>query len=459
MTENFDAIVIGSGQAGPSLAVRLATSGFLTALIEREHLGGTCVNDGCIPTKTQVASARVAHMARRAAEYGVGIGGAVSVDMAAVKARKDRIVQASLDSLAAWIAGTPKLSLVWGSARFTGRREIAVGERRLAAPRIFINTGGRPLVPDWPGLAGTPHLTNTSMMAVDRVPDHLIVVGGSYIGLEFAQMYRRFGSRVTVLEYADRLIEREDPEVSAGIRDILEAEGIAIHCGVRDPSVTRQDGGIRIDARVAASTMSVAGSDLLFAIGRRPNVEALNLAAAEVKLDARGFIAVDDMLRTSAEGIWALGDVNGRGAFTHTSYNDHEIVAANLLDGESRRVSDRITAYALFTDPPLGRVGMTEAEVRATGRPALKGFMPMRRVGRAKERGETQGFMKVLVDRESKLILGAALLCIEGDEIVHSLLDVMAAKAPYTVVQRSVHIHPTVSELIPTMLGDLHALE
>ena len=459
MTENFDAIVIGSGQAGPSLAVRLAQRGMQTALIEREHLGGTCVNDGCIPTKTLVASARVAHMARRAAEYGVSTGGAVSVDMAAVKARKDRIVQASLDSLAAWIGGTASLSLVWGSARFVGPREIAVGERRLTATRVFINTGGRPFVPDWPGLAATPYLTNTSMMALDRLPDHLIVIGGSYIGLEFAQMYRRFGAGVTVLEAADRLIAREDTDVSATMREILEAEGITVHVGLRDIDVARQDGGVRIDATAEGQKLSVVGSDLLLAIGRRPNVEDLNLAAAGIELDARGFIRVDDELRTSADGIWALGDVNGRGAFTHTSYNDYEIVAANLFDGEARRLSDRIPAYALFTDPPLGRVGMTEAEVRATGRPALKGHMPMTRVGRARERGETQGFMKVLIDRETNLILGAALLCIEGDEAVHALLDVMAARAPYTVIQRSMPIHPTVSELIPTMLGNLQPLE
>jgi pyruvate/2-oxoglutarate dehydrogenase complex dihydrolipoamide dehydrogenase (E3) component len=461
MTRHFDAIVIGSGQAGPSLAVRLAQAGLATALVEREHLGGTCVNDGCIPTKTLVASARVAHLARRAAEYGVGIGGPVRVDMAAVKARKDRIVQASLDSLDRWIRGTPNLSLVWGSARFVGPREIAVGDDRLSAPRIFINTGGRPLVPDWPGLAGTPYLTNTSMMALDTLPRHLIVAGGSYIGLEFAQMYRRFGSEVTVLEYADRLIAREDPDVSDAVRDILEAEGITVHLSARDLTVAPQGdgGGVRLDAAVGGRSVTVAGSHLLLAVGRRPNVEDLDLAAAGARLDAKGFIAVDEQLRTSVDGIWAMGDVNGRGAFTHTAYNDHEIVAANLLDGDARRLSDRIPAYALFTDPPLGRVGMTEAEVRATGRPALKGQLPMTRVGRARERGETRGFMKVLVDRETRLILGAALLCVEGDEIVHSLLDVMAARAPYTVVQRSVHIHPTVSELIPTMLGDLRPLE
>jgi pyruvate/2-oxoglutarate dehydrogenase complex dihydrolipoamide dehydrogenase (E3) component len=459
MTRRFDAIVIGSGQAGPSLAVRLAQAGLATALVEREHLGGTCVNDGCIPTKTLVASARVAHVARRAAEYGVGIGGPIGVDMAAVKARKDRIVQASLDSLDRWIRGTPNLSLVWGSARFVGPREIAVGDETLNAPRIFINTGGRPVVPDWPGLAEIPYLTNTSMMALDVLPGHLIVGGGSYVGLEFAQMYRRFGSEVTVLEYADRLIAREDPDVSDAVCDILQAEGITVHLGARDLTVARCDGGVRLGAAVDGRSVAVTGTHLLLAVGRRPNVEDLDLAAAGVRLDARGFIAVDDQLRTSADGVWAMGDVNGRGAFTHTAYNDYEIVAANLLDGGARRLSDRIPAYALFTDPPLGRVGMTEAEVRATGRPALKGHLPMTRVGRARERGETQGFMKVLIDRETRLILGAALLCVEGDEIVHSLLDVMAAKAPYDVIRRSVHIHPTVSELIPTMLGDLRPLE
>ncbi|MGG5823109.1 FAD-containing oxidoreductase [Falsiroseomonas sp. HW251] len=458
MVESYDVVVIGSGQAGPSLAVRMAQNGLRTALVEREHLGGTCVNDGCTPTKTLVASARVAHMARRAADYGVRIGGEVGVNMAAVKARKDRVVQASLDGLRAWLSRTQNLDLIAGTARFTGPRTIAVGARTLSASRIFINTGGRPLVPDWPGLSDVPYLTNVSMMDVDRVPEHMIVVGGSYIGLEFAQMFRRFGSEVTILEHADRLIAREDPDVSAAIAEILKAEGIAVRCGIRDPSVAPHASGVRVDATASNQPLSIIGSDLLLAVGRRPNVEDLDLEAAGVRLDAQGFIAVDDELRASAEGIWALGDVNGKGAFTHTSYNDHEIVAANLLDGGSRRVSDRIATYALFTDPPLGRAGMTETQVRATGKPALKGHIPMTRVARARERGETQGFMKVLVDGETKLILGAALLCIEADEIVHSLLDIMSARAPYTVIERTMHIHPTVSELIPTMLAELRPM-
>lgn len=458
MPETFDAIVIGAGQSGPFLAVRLAKAGFRTALIERAHLGGTCVNDGCIPTKTLVASARVAHVARRAADYGVGIGGEVVVDMKRVKARKDAIVASSLEGLAGWIAGTPNLTLIWGDAVFTGPHDVAVGHQRLTAPKIFINTGGRATVPDWPGLGETPFLTNTSMMDLDVLPEHLIVAGGSYIGLEFAQMYRRFGARVTVLEYGDRLIAREDPEVCDTVREILAGEGIAFHFGVRDVEVARQGDGVALKATAADAPIALEGSHLLLAVGRKPNVEDLNLAAAGIALDPRGFIAVDDQLKTSVEGVWAMGDVNGRGAFTHTSYNDFEIVAANLLDDDPRRVSDRIVAYGLFIDPPLGRVGMTETEARASGRPALKGVLPMTRVGRAKERGETQGFMKVLVDAETKAILGAALLCIEGDEIVHSLLDVMAAKAPYTVVQRAMHIHPTVSELIPTLLGQLEPL-
>jgi pyruvate/2-oxoglutarate dehydrogenase complex dihydrolipoamide dehydrogenase (E3) component len=450
--KRFDALVLGSGQAGPSLAIRLAKSGMRTALIEREHLGGTCVNDGCIPTKTLVASARAAHVARRAADWGVRIDGSVSVDMKAVKARKDAVVAQSIGNLEQWISGTANLELVWGHARFVSPTAVRVGDAVLEAGRIFINVGGRPVVPDWVG--DVPFLTNTSMMDVDFLPEHLLVVGGSYIGLEFAQMYRRFGSRVTVVEYADRLIAKEDEDVSNEVQAMLEREGVVFHLGAREMHA-HGGSGVRVVFTAGGQRRDVAASHLLLAIGRRPNTDDLGLEHTGVATDKRGFITVDDELRTNVPGIWALGDVNGRGAFTHTSYNDYEIVAANLCDGDPRRVSDRITAYALFTDPPLGRVGMTQAEVRAAGRKALVGKMPMTRVGRAKERGETQGFMKVVVDAETNKILGAALLCIEGDEIVHSLLDVMAAGAPYTVVQRAMHIHPTVSELIPTMLGDL----
>jgi len=458
MSDAYDAIVIGSGQAGPFLAARMAGAGLRTALVERAHYGGTCVNDGCMPTKTLVASARAAHIARRAADFGVTIGGPVGVDMRAVKARKDRVVQQAVANLTGWLQGIDKLTLVWGHARFTGPHTVRVGEREITAPRIFVNVGGRPTVPDWPGLADVPHLNSTTVMELETLPEHLLVAGGSYIGLEFAQIFRRFGARVTVMEAADRLIAREDADVSREVQLILEREGIEFIPGVRSARVTPDPRGVRVSLQ-AGGAHEVAGSHLLVATGRRPNTDDLGLDRAGVETDARGFIRVDDQLRTNVPGVWALGDANGQGAFTHTSYNDHEIVAANLLAGEHRRVSDRIPAYALFTDPPLGRIGMTEAQVRATGRPALMGVMPMTRVGRAKERGETQGFMKVLVDRESKRILGAALLCIEGDEIVHSLLDAMAADVPYTVIQRCVHIHPTVSELIPALLASLVPLD
>jgi pyruvate/2-oxoglutarate dehydrogenase complex dihydrolipoamide dehydrogenase (E3) component len=458
-TTSYDAIVIGSGQAGPPLAVRLAKSGMRVALVEREHLGGTCVNDGCIPTKTLVASARAAHVARHAADWGVAVGGTVSVDMRAVKERKDRVVAQSIENLRKWIAGTERLTLVWGAARFVGPHRIAVNGEVLDAPKIFINVGGRPTLPPWPGIGDVAVLTNVSMMAIDTLPEHLIVAGGSYIGLEFAQMYRRFGARVTVVEYGDRLIAREDPEVSREVQAILEREGVAFHLDVKDAKVAKGAAGrVRVSFGGGGDAVTLDGSHLLAAVGRKPNSDELGLEEAGIATDARGVIAVDDELRTSVEGVWALGDANGRGAFTHTSYNDFQIVAANLLDGASRKVTDRLTAYALFTDPPLGRVGMTEAEVKKRGKPALVGVMPMTRVGRARERGETQGFMKVLVDAESERILGAALLCIEGDEIVHSILDVMAAEASYRVIERAVHIHPTVSELIPTLLEGLRPL-
>jgi pyruvate/2-oxoglutarate dehydrogenase complex dihydrolipoamide dehydrogenase (E3) component len=459
MNTSFDAIVIGAGQAGPSLAVRLASSGLKTALIEREHLGGTCVNDGCIPTKTLVASARAAHVARHAAEYGVNIVGPVSVDMKVVKARKDKVVAQSVDGLTGWLNGTPNLSLIWGAARFTGPHTLDVAGQVLEAPKIFINVGGRATLPDWPGIDAAPVLTNTSMMQLDTLPEHLLIVGGSYIGLEFAQMYRRFGSKVTVVEYGDRLIAREDPDVSKEVQAILEREGVVFLLSARDAKVNKADDRqIHVTLNSNGAARELHGSHLLAAVGRKPNTDELGLQAAGIETDKRGFITTDEQLRTNVEGVWALGDVNGHGAFTHTSYNDFEIVAANLFDNDPRRTSDRIPAYALFIDPPLGRVGMTETEVRATGRPALVGVMPMSRVGRARERGETQGFMKVLVDAQTERILGAALLGIEGDEVVHLLLDAMAADVSYKVIQRAMHIHPTVSELIPTLLGTLKPL-
>jgi len=454
----YDAIIIGTGQSGPSLARRLAAAGQKVAVIERKDFGGTCVNTGCTPTKTMVASAYAAHMARRAGDFGVTIRGPVGVDMAAVKARKDAVAGASRRAVERSLRTLGGCTVYDGHACFTGPGTVAVGDAELGAERIFINVGGRALVPPIPGLDQIPYFTNSSIMDVDYLPTHLIILGGSYIGLEFAQTFRRFGSEVTVIELAPRLIPREDEDVSASIARFLDEEGINIEIGSKVIGVERRGNCIAVKTAANGTMSQTLGTHLLLAIGRRPNTDDLGLDKAGVATDARGYIKVDDQLRTSVPGIWALGDCNGRGAFTHTSYNDFEIVAANLLDNEQRRVTDRITAYALYTDPPLGRVGMTEAEVRESGRPALIATMQMEDVSRAYERGETKGFMKVLVDQETKQILGASFLGLSGDEVVHCVLALMYAKAPYTVMQRAVHIHPTVSEFIPTMLGDLKPL-
>lgn len=458
----FDAIVIGTGQSGPSLAVRLASSGLKTAILERKLFGGTCVNVGCVPTKTLIASARAAHVARNAADYGVMVDGAIHVDMAKVKARKDAVVRQSSQGVATWLKGTANLNVIEGHARFESRRTVRINGDLLEADKIFINVGGRALIPDIVGLAEVDYLTNSSMMEVDFLPEHLVIIGGSYIGLEFAQMYRRFGSRVTVLENGPRIVSREDEEVSAAVQNILTKEGIEFRFNAKNLGVSKRNRGVVISMNDGSTAQEVAGSHLLLAVGRVPNSDDLGLDQAGVKTGARGFIEVDEQLRTNVPGIWALGDVNGRGAFTHTSYNDYEILAANLLDGGSRSVKDRIPCYALFTDPPLARIGMDQREVRTwmqtTGKKALVGKMMMSRVGRARERGETQGFMSVLIDAESRKILGATLLGIEADEAIHAILDVMYADAPCTVIQRAMHIHPTVSELIPTLLGNLQPL-
>jgi pyruvate/2-oxoglutarate dehydrogenase complex dihydrolipoamide dehydrogenase (E3) component len=458
MSEHFDAIIIGTGQAGPSLAVRLAGTGRKTAILERHRFGGTCVNDGCIPTKTLIASARAAHVARHAAQFGVAIGGPVNVEMPRVKARKDEVVAQSTSGVEKWLRGTVNLTVIIGHGRFVGPNVVRVGEREITAPEIFINTGARAAVPAIEGVTGVDYLNNTRMMDVDFLPEHLIVIGGSYIGLEFAQMYRRFGSRVTVVEMAPRLVAREDDDVSLALQAILEGEGIGIRTGAECVRAQRRGGGVAIHVSCETEPLDVEGSHLLLAVGRTPNTDDLGLDRAGVATDARGYIRVDDRLATNVPGIFALGEVNGRGAFTHTSYNDYEIVAANLLDGESRRVSDRFPVYALFTDPPLARAGMTEREARASGRSVLVGRMKMARVGRARERSETQGFMQVLVDAGTQRIMGATLLGIEADEAIHCIIDAMSAGLPYTAIRRSVHIHPTVSELIPTLFGELRPL-
>ena len=458
MTELFDAIIVGAGQAGPSLAGRLTSAGQRVAIIERRLIGGTCVNNGCIPTKTLVASAHAAQLARRGAEYGVGTG-AVSVDMAKVKARKDDIMLKDREGVESWLDGMAGCTVFRGHARFEDPHTISVNGDLLQADRIFLNLGGRAVVPDIPGLSEVEFLTNVSILELDTLPTHLVIVGGGYIALEFAQMYRRFGARVTVVEKGPRLASREDEDVSATVREILEAEGIDVVVDADDIRISKIDsdfGGFELTPRAGAD--AITGSHLLMAVGRRPNTDDLSLEAAGVQTDARGYIVVDDQLKTNVDHIWAMGDCNGKGAFTHTSYNDFEIVAANLLDNDPRGVSDRITTYALYIDPPLGRAGMTVGQVRASGRKALVGKRPMTRVGRAVEKGETQGFMKVVVDADTHQILGAAILGVGGDEAIHCILDIMSAKAPYTTLSRTMHIHPTVCELIPTMLEEMSPL-
>lgn len=464
MPQHFDAVVIGTGQGGSPLAVRLGESGRKTAVIERAAFGGTCVNVGCTPTKSYVASARTAHVARHAAAYGVQVSGTVTVDLAQVKARKDRIIGESRHSVEKWLRSARNVTVFNGHARFTGPRTLSISDHdgqiveQLEADEIFINTGTRAVVPPLAGIERIRYYTNASLLELTELPEHLAIVGGSYIALEFAQVFRRFGSRVTVLVRGERVLTREDADLAQAVQDVLTREGISFRFGAQPQRVEPlSGGGVRIG--FAGDQPPLEASHLLFATGRQPNTDDLGLAAAGIGTDRHGMIAVDGALRTQAPGVWAIGDVNGRGAFTHTSYDDYQIVAANLLDGENRSVDQRIMAYAVFVDPPLARVGLSETEVRASGKPALIATMPMTRVGRARERGETDGFMKVLVDAHSKQILGAAILGIEGDEAIHTFIDIMTAGAPYPTLQYAMHVHPTISELVPTLLGGLQPLK
>ncbi|MGK7653953.1 FAD-containing oxidoreductase [Roseovarius sp. B08] len=455
MTRSFDAVIVGSGQAGPPLAARLTAAGMSVALIERKRVGGTCVNAGCTPTKTLVASARTAHVVRRAAEFGIGTT-PPQVDMHQVRARMRSVVGASRDGLESWLTGMEGLTLFRGQARFVAPGSVEVDGEILNAPRIFLNVGARPSRPDIPGMNELPHLTSTTILELDRVPKHLVIVGGSYIGLEFAQMYRRFGAEVTVVERAPALIPREDPEVSKAIRGILEAEGIQVRLDADCIKLAPGPEGVCVHISCAEGAPEVHGTDVLLAVGRTPNTDDLGLHAAGLATDARGFMPVNERLETAVSGIWALGDCNGRGAFTHTSWNDYEIVAANLLEGADRKVSDRVPGYALYIDPPLGRAGLTEAQARSAGHKVRTATRPMTRVGRAVEKGETQGLMKAVVDADTGAILGAAILGPGGDEAVHGILDLMTARIPADGLVRAVPIHPTVSELLPTLFGDLN---
>lgn len=455
--EIFDAIVIGTGQAGPSLAARCAEEGLKTAVIERDKFGGTCVNTGCTPTKAMVASARAIHMARRGDEFGFSVKGGVTVDIKKVKARKDALVKQSTEGVEAWMKGTGNLTVIEGHARFTGNHTIRVNDRDLKAERIFINVGGRAFIPD--GFEDSGYLTNSGMMELDELPEHLIIVGGSYIGLEFGQMFRRFGSKVTIIERGPHLIGKESKETSKAIRAMLEEEGVTFRFEAECLGATSINGEVITDLDCKKGAPQVKGSHLLLATGRTPNTDDLGLEHTGISTDKRGYIRTNDSLETDAPGIRAVGDCNGKGAFTHTAYNDFEIVAANLFDNDPRNVSDRYLCYALYTDPSLSRIGMNEEQARNSGKNVLVGYRKMSKIARAKERGETTGFIKIFVDADTKNILGATILGIDGDEIIHSLLDIMYSGKPYTVIQRAVHIHPTVSELIPTILGSLKPLD
>jgi pyruvate/2-oxoglutarate dehydrogenase complex dihydrolipoamide dehydrogenase (E3) component len=460
MNRKYDAIVIGAGQAGPSLAARFAGAGKSIAIIERHLFGGTCVNAGCTPTKTLIASARIAYDARRAHDYGIELPAAsIAVDMRAVQARKKRVVDASKTGLENWIRGLQNCTVYKGHARFESARSVSVDGQVLTSEQIFINVGGRPRIPAFPGVDGVPFLTSTSVLELEELPAHLLIIGGSYVGLEFAQMYRRFGSEVTVIEQQPRLLSHEDLEVAAAIQAALEAEGIRIRLEAECIELAHDAESVTANVHCSAGSPQITGSHVLVAVGRVPNTDDLGLEKAGVETDHAGFIKVDDELRTNVSGIWALGDCNGKGAFTHTAYNDYEIVAANLFEGNPRRrLSDRIPCYALFVDPPLGRVGLTERDALAQGHTIRIGSRPMTRIARAVEKGETRGLMKVVVDARSNLILGASILGVGADEAIHSLIDVMAAKVPFTTLRNTVHIHPTVSELIPTVLGELGEL-
>ncbi|MGV3577576.1 FAD-containing oxidoreductase [Brevundimonas sp.] len=451
--QSFDAIIVGAGQAGPPLADKLTQAGWTVCLIERKRFGGTCVNTGCMPTKTLVASAYAAHLARRSEDFGV-VTGPVSIDFAKVMARKDKVVDTASGNVRKWLGGMKGCTVIGGHARFLSPTEMQVGEARITAPRIFLNVGGRAAIPDMPGVHGVPVLTNTTILELTQVPEHLVVVGGSYIGLEFAQMFRRFGSQVTVVEKGDRIIAREDPEISNAIQKALEAEGVRFRLNAECITFAARGDRIGVGVSCTEGDPEEIGTHALLAVGRKPNTDDLDLDKAGVAVDARGAITVDDRLQTNIPGIWALGDCNGRGAFTHTAYNDFEIVADNLLHGTDRKVTDRIDAYALYVDPPLGRVGLTETQARKAGHRIEVGVRPMTRVGRANEKGETLGLMKIIIDADSEAILGAAILGVGGDEAIHAVVNAMASGAKASTLQHTVHIHPTVAELIPTLVGE-----
>jgi pyruvate/2-oxoglutarate dehydrogenase complex dihydrolipoamide dehydrogenase (E3) component len=441
----FDAVIIGTGQAGKPLSFALADLGWKVALIERAELGGTCINTGCTPTKTMVASAQVAHYARDAARWGV-LASDVEVDLPAVVARKNQVVQNARASIQKRIDARPNIKLVRGPARFIAPHQVQVGAEVFESEKIFINTGTRPAVPQIPGLDTVPFLTNATIMELQAVPEHLLILGGGYIGLEFGQMFRRFGSRVTIIHNGERILPREDPDIVSALTTALEAEGIVLRMNLETKRVENHTGAIGLTLESDGRGETLQGSHLLVATGRKPNTDDLGLEAAGVLAGARGSIKVNGRLETNVPGIWALGDVKGGPAFTHISYNDYQIAYANIVEGKNLSIENRYLPYALFTDPPLGRVGITESQARASGRKFKMGTFPMTSVARAIERDETAGLMKIIVDAQSDHILGAAILGSEGGETVQILGAMILADAPYTVLKGAVYIHPTLAE-------------
>ncbi len=449
--KKFDAIIIGSGQAGTPLVFKLAANGKKVAFIEKEHFGGTCLNVGCTPTKTYVASARRMFEANNGDYLGVEIPSGVKINLPKVKARKDKLIKKSVDGIDSGLKNTSNITVYKGTASFVGHKKILINGEEIEAEQIFINVGGRARVPK--EYEDISPLTNSEILQLDEIPEHLIIIGGSYIGLEFGQMFRRFGSKVTIVEMNKTIIGREDKEVSETIQNVLESEGVEFRLNATCLGASRSDEGkviVKVDCTLGSP--EIIGSHLLLAIGRTPNTNTLNLEKTGIKTDKRGFIEVNDFLETNVPGIFALGDCNGKGAFTHTSYNDYEIIAENMFDGKNRKISDRISTYNLFVDPPLGRAGITIAQAKESGKKIKVGFRKMSNIARARERGETNGFMSVVIDAETDRIIGATVLGIGGDEIISSILNVMYANQPYTVIRDSVQPHPTVSELIPTML-------
>ena len=457
--DHYDAIVIGSGQAGTPLSLALAEAGRKTALVERQHVGGTCINRGCTPTKTMVASARVAYLARRAADYGVRCG-PVGVDMAQVHRRKQAIVEDFRAGGQRRLENAKNVDLIFAKARFTGPKVVEVrlnagGTRTLTADTIFINTGARPARPHIDGLDSVKALDSTSIMELQELPEHLLVLGGGYVGLEFGQMFRRFGSAVTIVQHGKQLLGREDGDVAAEVCKLLRADGIEILLETEAVGVHASASGVGLDLRGPTGERTVTGSHLLLAAGRTPNSEQLNLPAAGVQVDARGFIPVDDRLQTNVAGVYALGDVNGGPAFTHISYDDYRIIRNNLLRGGQSSTRDRLIPYTVYIDPQLGRIGLTEQEARAQGRAIRVAKIPTSWMARAAETAETRGFMKALVDAENRQILGAAVLAVEGGEIMSMLQLAMMGKLPYTALEDGIFAHPAFAEGLNTLFMNM----